>query len=328
MLRISVRFNNDLTAERFTRMAAIAEDAGFDQIWVSNDLFWRSSPVMLAAAAKETSKIALGAAVLNPVSMHVSEIAMAAATLHEISDGRFLLGIGSGADEFLNWAGLKPAPALARTRLAITDLRALLSGVPPVGWRREAHLRIGPARVPIYVGGMGPQMLALAGELADGALPLLFPPEHYTLATTHVMNGIRRAGRTPGSVDIAACVWCSIDNDPRAAQRALAGKIAYYGASFSPFLMARSSLSIEDFRPVQQAMSDGDADRATNLITPTMLSLGIAGDAQDVIERCALIVDAGARHISFGPPLGPDPERALVALARDVVPALRAQQVD
>ena len=323
-LRTSLRFNNDLPAERFVRMAALAEELGFDQVWVSNDLFWRSAPVLLAAAARATSRIALGAGILNPVSMHVSEIAMAAASLHELSGGRFLLGLGAGADEFLGWAGLSLEPAIIRTRKALIELRALFSGDAPEGWRPEGHLRTGAAPVPIYVGAMGPKMLDLAGELADGALPLLFPPEHFATAAAHVADGARRAGRDPQAIDVAACVWCSIDDDASKARRALAEKIAYYGASFSPYLLRRASISVDDFIPIQEAMSAGDDRRAADLVTPAMLNLGIAGGVYEVAERCAALVKGGARHISFGPPLGPDPERAVAALGREVLPSLRA----
>ena len=322
-MRISVRLNNDLPAERFVRMAALAEESGFDQIWVSNDLFWRSAPVLLAAAARATSRIALGAGVFNPVSMHVSEIAMTAATLHELSGGRFRLGIGAGADEFLGWAGLAADPPVVRTRRALAQLRSLLAGQTPAGWRPEARLRTGPAPVPIYVGAMGPKMLELAGEVADGALPLLFPPEHYRTAAGQIAGAARRAGRDPDSLDVAACVWCSIDSDTARARRALAEKIAYYGPAFSPYLLERASIPVDDFQPIRAAISNGDIARATDLVTPNMLSLGIAGSVQEVAERCTGLVGAGARHISFGPPLGPDPERAVAALGRVVLPTLR-----
>src|ERR1700693_994414 len=89
-MKFSVRFNNDLPAERFVRMAARAEEVGFDQIWVSNDLFWQSAPVLVAAAAQATSRIALGVGVFNPVSMHPAEIAMAASSLQDVSGCRLL----------------------------------------------------------------------------------------------------------------------------------------------------------------------------------------------------------------------------------------------
>ena len=59
-MKFSVRFNNDMPAERFIRMAALAEEAGFDQMWVSHDLFWRSAPVLVAAAATVTSRSSRG----------------------------------------------------------------------------------------------------------------------------------------------------------------------------------------------------------------------------------------------------------------------------
>src|SRR5690242_5377683 len=103
-MKFSIRLNNDLPVDRFTHLAELAEDAGFDQIWVSNDLFWSSATVLVAAAAKVTSRIGLGVGVFNPVSMHAAEIAMAAATLQEVAGGRFCLGLGAGAERFLRWA--------------------------------------------------------------------------------------------------------------------------------------------------------------------------------------------------------------------------------
>jgi len=306
--RFSVRFNNDVAPERFARLAALAEDSGFDQIWVSNDLFWHSAAVLVAAAAKTTSRIELGIGVFNPVSMHAAEIAMVAASLADLTGGRFRLGLGAGADRFLTWAGLAPDPPVARTERGIREVRALLAGGSPAGWEVEGRMRVPVAPVPIYLGGMGPAMLRLAGRVADGALPLLFPPSHFRVAAAQIAEGAARAGRRPESIDVAACIWCSIDRDAERARRALAAKIAYYGASFSADVLARSGLRPSDF---------GRGD-----VTPAMLSLGVAGSGEDVRAVCAELVRDGARHISFGPPLGPDPEAALAVLAADVLPAL------
>jgi 5,10-methylenetetrahydromethanopterin reductase len=322
-LTTSVRLNNDLDAAAFVRIAALAEEEGFDQIWVSHDLFWRSAPVLLAEAARATSRIRLGVAVFNPVTQHVAEIAMAAATLQEVSAGRFLLGLGAGADEFLGWAGVVAEPAVRRTRRALLELRSLLRGEAPAGWPSQGRLRLQPAPTPIYVGGMGPRMLELAGELADGALPLLFPPEHFATAAAQVAAGARRARRDPRALDLAACIWSSVGTDDAGARRALAAKIAYYGASFSRHLLGRAGLSQEVFRPIQAALAAGDEEGAIGLVTPRMLGLGIAGDAGQVRERCRGLVAAGARHLSFGPPLGADPEPAVRVIARRVVAPLR-----
>jgi len=299
---------------------------------VSHDLFLRSAPVLLAALAPHTRRIALGTCVLNPYSAHPAEIAMTAATLQEVTGGRFRLGLAAGAEAFLGWAGIpRPAP-LARTRAAVIAIRTLLEGGRPrdtagagPGWEDGAYLRVPAAPTPIYLGAMSPRMLALAGEIANGALPLLFPPEHYPVAAAHIDEGLRTAGRDVSTFDLPACIWCSIDEDGARARRAIAEKIAYYGPSFSPYLLARAGLSVSDFDEIEAAMRAGDEDGAAAKVTPRMLTLGIAGAAEEVRARCEGLLAMGARHLSFGPPLGPDPVRAVEVLARDVVPALRSR---
>ncbi|MHB1434311.1 MAG: LLM class flavin-dependent oxidoreductase, partial [Streptosporangiaceae bacterium] len=126
-LRFSLRLNNDLPVPRFAALAAAAEYAGFDQVWISHDLFWRSAPVLVAAAAAATTRISLGIGIMNPYSEHPAELAMHAATLQELSAGRFLLGLGAGAQEFLAWAGIARPRPLAATREAVLACRTLLS---------------------------------------------------------------------------------------------------------------------------------------------------------------------------------------------------------
>lgn len=332
-LRFSLRLNNDLTVREFGSLCRLAEQQGFDQVWVSHDLFLRSAPVLLTAAALATERIHLGVGIMNPYSVHPAEIAMTAATLQEVSGGRFLLGLGAGASEFLGWAGIGRPQPLRRTREAVLAVRSLLQGGTPAdlgltdGWTPDAHLRTPSAPTPIYVGGMSPKMLGLSGEVADGVLPLLYPPEHYATAAAQVHEGARGAGRDPADVDVAACVWVSVDDDAERAARPLAEKIAYYGASFAPYLLERAGLSLADFVPVQAALRTDGVAAAVRLITPRMLSLGIAGSPADVVGRCAGLVADGARHVSFGPPLGPDVLAAVEVLGTAVLPALRALPV-
>ena len=170
-------------------------------------------------------------------------------------------------------------------------------------------MRIPVSPVRIYVGAMGPRMLRMAGRVADGALPLLFPPSHYRVAATQIAEGAASVGRDIAAIDVAACIWCSISTDGERARAVLAEKIEYYGPSFSPDLMARAGLRVSDF--------------AGGAVTPQMLALGVAGGPEDVVGACAQLIASGARHISFGPPLGPDPEEAIRVLASEVIPALR-----
>lgn len=324
--RFSLRLNNDLRVAEFAELAAAADDAGFDQVWVSHDLFWRSAPVLVAAAAAVTKRVMLGIGIMNPFSAHPSELAMHAATLQELTGGRFLLGLGAGAEDFLAWAGLERPRPLAASREAILACRALLQRGHPSElldrWQPEAHLRFDGPPVQIYLGAMGPKMLALGGEIADGVLGLSFPPDRAAASAGIVRAAAIGAGRDPDAVDVPACFWVSIDDDPECAAAPLAEKLAYYGPSISATQLADAGLAPADFRPAAAALERRDAATARELITPQMLRLGIAGDAAAIIDRCRSLVAAGATHLSFGPPLGPDPVAAVTKLGAEVLPAL------
>jgi 5,10-methylenetetrahydromethanopterin reductase len=86
----------------------------------------------------------------------------------------------------------------------------------------------------------------------------------------------------------------------------------------------RLGLTREDFAPIEQAiMVERDTSKAIRLVTPAMLKIGIAGTTCDLIERMEHLVSLGVRHLSFGPPLGPDPLAAIQAIGRDVIPHFR-----
>jgi 5,10-methylenetetrahydromethanopterin reductase len=277
-------------------------------------------------------RIGLGIAVMNPYSVHVSELAMAAATAQEISGGRFLLGLGAGAEQFLGWAGLARPRPLATTRTALVVLRALLGhedvdrSLLPEWFGPDSALKFAvPRPVPVYVGAMGPKMLAMAGRHADGVLPLLYPPERYAAVRPQVLAGAVLADGGGREIDLPACFWVSVSDDGAAARAALAEKLAYYGPSIPAAVLAETGLRPQDFAPAARLAHDHSPDwrGAAALIDDRMLSLGVAGDVADVLARCRALTRLGARHLSFGPPLGPDPVAAVRLLGEQVLPVLR-----
>lgn len=329
-MRFSLRLNNDLQPAQYEALAQAAEEAGFDQFWVSHDLFLRSAAVILPLVARATTRMEIGSCIFNPYTLNPAELAMFAATMDEVSGNRFNLGLAAGAKEFLEWVGLQQERPLAAMRETISAVRHLLAGGAAeiegqfLQWRSEAYLRFSPPRVtPIYVGAMGPNMLALAGELGDGILPLLFPPEHYYTVKPLVETGIERRESGLGELDFAACIWVSLATDREAARRTLAQKIAYYGASLSPLILQQLDLTAEDFAPIQRALNvERNEVRAVDMVDERMLRIGIVGQPSDVIARLEPLVSDGVQHLSFGPPLGPDPLQA-VSLLGDVIAHFR-----
>lgn len=315
-MRFSLRLNNDLPVSEYPRLARAAEAAGFDQFWVSDDLFLRSAWVILSSIAQATERIQIGTCIVNPYTMHPAEIAMAAATLDELSGGRFLLGVSSGADDFLGWVGIRAERPVSTVRSTVLQLRQMWRGEPVDGWTADAHLRFPVREIPLYIGAMSPRMLRLIGEVADGGLPLLFPPEHF--AEVAGLIG-------PTEADVAACIWCSVSGDRAAAERVLRDKIAYYGHALSSLILSRLGVERAEFSPIQEALRAGDADGAAALVTPAMLRIGVVGTASDLLPRLKGLVEMGAKHLSFGPPLGPDPEAAILSLGREVLPKFRTR---
>ena len=334
LLKFSLRLNNDHPVRDYVHLAQLAEAAGFDQFWVSDDLFLRSAPVILTAVAVQTERIEIGTCIVNPYTMNPAEMAMMAATLDEVSGGRFNLGLSSGAGDFLDWVGIsadKPRTAVVET---VDVINRLLSGerAPYQGaflnWSDEAYMRFESARrVPIYIGAMSPKMLNEIGRIGDGGLPLLFPPEHYSKVLPFITEGAQSAGRSLDEIDVAACIWVSISDDQEAAEAVLKDKIAYYGHALSPLILEQLGLSHDDFRDIEHAvMVENDIVRARSMITPQMLRIGIAGTTHAIIERIEGLQALGTRHISFGPPLGPDLPAAIAAIGRDIIPHFRRQE--
>jgi 5,10-methylenetetrahydromethanopterin reductase len=327
-VKFSLRFNNDHPVADYVRWAKLAESVGFDQFWVSDDLFFRSAPVILTAVALATQHIEIGTCILNPYTINPAEIAMIVATLDEVSAGRFNLGLSSGASDFLNWIGIaadKPRTAVVESVRAINSL---LSGEHAsqqgsfLNWTDETYLRFKPLRrIPIYIGAMSPKMAEEIGRIADGGLPLLFPPEHYQNVIPHIRKGAADAGRNLSQIDVAACIWCSISDDKETAEDVLKEKIAYYGHAFSKTILSQLGLTHADFEPIKRAiMTENNLEKAKSLVTPQMLKFGIVGTSTELIDRLEKLTVLGVQHISFGPPIGPDIDAAIYTIGRDVIP--------
>jgi 5,10-methylenetetrahydromethanopterin reductase len=311
--------------------ALVVEEAGFDQVWTGNDLFGEPGIVTLTAIALRTSRIKFGSGVMDPVSLHPVQIAMLASGLQEVSDDRFLLGLGAGSDVFFRWAGLQPPKPVVRTREAVIAIRELLAGRSPAGvpgvaegWTEQALLRF-RRPTPVYLGAMGPRMLDLTGRLADGALPLCLPPRHVHGVVEQLSAGAAKAGRSIDDLDVAACVWASISEDRDEARYLMARHIALYSGSLSTDALVANGLDPEEFARTQALMLEGREEDAVESVTDSMLSLGIVGSVDDVVGQCGALLEAGVRHISFGPPMGPDAMHAVKLLGSTVLPELRAQ---
>ena len=204
-MRFSVSLNSGHgpTADA-VRYAVLAEENGLECVWYCQDLFQRDVWVFLTAAASRTERIDLGTGIVSPYTVSPAELAMHAATLDEFSGGRVRLGLSVGAVEFLRWVGIEARRPLSAMRESFEVLRRLFRGERVEfdgrvfgGWTRDAYMRFKPFRgeIPLYLGAQSPRMLELIGEIADGGLPLLLPPEYIGDVLKYVERGASRVGR-------------------------------------------------------------------------------------------------------------------------------------
>src|SRR3954452_2659047 len=142
---------NRTTAAEAAALAVLAEERGLDGAWAADSPgVFREAFVTLAACAQQTSSLLLGTAVTNPVTRDPTVLAGACATLDELGDGRFVLGIGVGESAVYN-AGLRPA-TLARLGRTIAAVRSLLASGVATFESRELRLAYGRGPVRIFVG--------------------------------------------------------------------------------------------------------------------------------------------------------------------------------
>lgn len=312
--------------------AMLAEKYGLDYCWVVNDLTKRSALAVLPAIAANTSKITIGPCILNPYSLHPAEIASYIATLDEISNGRAVLGIGAGAVKILEWAGVRVSKPLTRTKEAIEAVRRLLSGLEAfrgteIQWSNEIQLRFTPRRrqIPIYLGCAGDKMLKLAGQIADGALPILFPPEHAAHAIPTILEAAEKCGRRD-QIEIAGCIWFSISEETEVAEKALRSLIAYYAPHIPLTALSKIGVTPAELSAIEMAFRERGLDAAMEAIPRKMFKIAIYGTPEQCLEQIAVLAKRGITQINIGPPLGPDVKEALRLIGTKLAPAIRELQ--
>ena len=215
-------------------LARAAERLGFDSLW-SAEVAGLDPIGVLAWLAGQTSTIKLGTAVLQLSGRSAVATAAGAATLAQISGGRFMLGLGvSGPQVAEGWHGQRYDNPLARTRDYVMVLRAALAGepvryagqtltLPLPGSHAEALpflSRRRAVRVPLYLAGLGPKAIALAGELADGWLGIHCPPSY--------VAKVRESLGASGDFDIAVMVLTVVDEDEDLARDIVRPQLALY----------------------------------------------------------------------------------------------------
>lgn len=153
-----------------------ADAAGLDEVWIADEGVSREPMIVLAAAARETTRVRLGVGITSPVLRHPGALASSISTLDELSGGRAMLGLGVGGELSLDPFGLTIERRVGLMRDAVRTVHDVLRGTESERYRPPAHASP-PRDVPVFIGSRGEQTLRLASREADGAFFSGLPDE-------------------------------------------------------------------------------------------------------------------------------------------------------
>jgi 5,10-methylenetetrahydromethanopterin reductase len=300
--------------EAFEANAAAIERLGFDQLWLTDSsLHTRNCWSYLTLAARVTSRLTLGTGVTNPLTRHPGVTAAAAATLDEVSGGRFILGIGAG-DRPLLAMGYQPA-RLADLEDAISAVRRLWHG-EHVSMKAgafsfdDAHYRFAGAghSIPVWVSATGPKTLELAGRVADGVIVLAgLHPDGIRFALEHIDRGADQAGRS-SRPPVSVFAYGAIDDEDPAAAFAAARSIAAWFPQTAPLYCELAGLPADLVGAVRNRYSGGEfqeAATAAELLPDDFVRrMALAGDSAEACAHVRDLAELGIDQITVFP-LGP-----------------------
>lgn len=224
------------------RLTRHAEDLGFDSVWTA-EAYGSDTPTVLAWLAGQTTRIGLGAAVMQIPARTPAMAAMTAASLDRLSGGRFRLGLGvSGPQVSEGWHGVPFAAPLGRTREYLEVLELALGRktvehpgkhfpLPlPDGAGKPLKLMIKPVseRIPRYLAAVGPKNLELCGELTDGWLGIFYAPGFAAEQLGHIAAGRAKVDKTLDDFDVMATVPLVVGDDVSACANPIRPYAALY----------------------------------------------------------------------------------------------------
>ncbi|WP_225823913.1 LLM class flavin-dependent oxidoreductase [Streptomyces naphthomycinicus] len=300
-----------------------AEKLGLDICWMA-EAWGSDAPSPLGYLAARTHRMLLGSGVIQLATRSPVTIAQTAMTLAQLSEGRFLLGLGASGPQVIEGLhGIPFSRPLTRMRETVEIVRAAFTGekiayrgrqfaIPlPDGEGRPMRLSLAAVSVPVYLATLSPKMLELTGELADGWLGTSFVPEGAGAYFTHLDTGLARAGRTRAQLDVCQGAEINIVADEGdlagivgSRKRELAFSLGGMGSGSTNFYNnAYSRQGWADVAAqVRERWQAGDRDGATGLVTDEMvLATTLIGTEDMVRERLKVWQEAGVDTVRMYP---------------------------
>lgn len=293
MARLGVAFSGGLNASEIVECVKLAEALGYQSAWVA-EAHGGDQFAVLSACAVQTSTIELGTSISSVFVRSVPTIAMAAATVDELSGGRFILGLGSSHKVQVEPEhGVVYGKPLTRVRESVAIIRELLAeGV--VSYQGETvsianfDLWFTPRRgdIPIYVSAVFPKMTAVCGEIADGIILTRSTLDTGAKVRALLAEGAGRAGRDPSRIAVTSLLPTAVSDDRQEAFERMRPGLAFYAGFFPRYnkLLAAHGF-VAETTAITEAWARGERD-VTALVSDAMIeATSIAGTPEDCRAR-------------------------------------------
>jgi 5,10-methylenetetrahydromethanopterin reductase len=330
--KIGLRFSSRIPVSDVARLSSVAEAAGFRSIWVAENPYARSGTSTLIEIARVTREAKLGIGVASPALRHPVILAMEAATIDEVSNGRFILGLGR---RDLETGGSKGSLALMRD--SIQSIRRLILGeeistagevfkfgeVGRVYTGRAAKLQFKPirSRIPILIGATGPRMQELAAEVAEGILlGSLASPGFVEHSERIIQAALGKFRRSRSDFLHTSYLFSFISDDEEKARADARNFILTYIGFIDHIVMSTAGIPDSDFYAVKDALTSGRRDEALRNVTDRMVDqLTLTGNLEFCRKRIQEYLAAGLDEVILGfqstAQIGADAEGSIRKLA-------------
>jgi probable F420-dependent oxidoreductase len=295
---------DEYSPDTLVRYACLAEANGFHSVWVAES--WGLDAIaVLSCIGAHTRRIGLGTAIVNVFSRTPALLAMAAVTMNDLHQGRFILGLGSSTKALVEgWHGMSFTRPVSRLRDTVNIVRQATAGgevnydgavVSVKGYRLRVKPRSAPP--PIYLAALGDESMRVVAEIGDGWIPYLLPLRGLRECVDRLREGARRAARPENAVCVAPMVLTAVADSAEEARSAVREHIGFYLGAMGPHyrdFVARFGFAAEVER-IRLAWAAKRPDEARAAVTDAMVDeLAVAGTPQECRAQLARVRAAGA----------------------------------
>lgn len=284
-----------------------AEALGYDEAWLAEvggpDAF------SLAGALAGATRQRIGTAVVPIYNRTPMVLAMTAASLSQLCEGRFVLGLGTSSENIVErWNGIPFERPYTRMRETLAVVKDLLAGekvsfegetIRLSGYRASVEAHGEPK---VYIAALNRRMLRLAGELADGVIVNMLGPEHVGRVLAEVADGARDAGRDPSEIESVARIHVVHGQPFDAAARIVRGAFGAYAATSVYNRFFRWIGFEEEAEAVARAWEARDRDALANAVSDEMVrAMAVSGDTEACRARLDEYFEAGLDVAALNP---------------------------